>query len=218
MKVSSIDIETTGTIPGFHQLIQFAIILDDFSKQEPLDRLPKFKCYIAHDHYNIDAKLASKNDVFHTLEIIGKISKMQQTKEFKLNGVAFDENGEMYVSPFEISGILYNFFEKHNQLKDEAGKFVINAAGKNVGSFDIPFINNTFTDLKSYFTLSYRTLDPTILFMDPLNDEELPNLTTCKERAGFKKTEVSHDAFEDALDIVSLLRYHFSRKLESIKK
>jgi hypothetical protein len=37
------------------------------------------------------------------------------------------------------------------------------------------------------------------------NDKSLPNLTTCKERAGIEGV-VTHDALEDAWDVIEVLR------------
>ena len=39
-----------------------------------------------------------------------------------------------------------------------------------------------------------------------IEDERLPDLLTCKERAGIKG-KVTHKAIEDAWDVIELLRY-----------
>ena len=52
---------------------------------------------------------------------------------------------------------------------------------------------------------SQRVLDPAILYMNLLKDKEVPNLKECLKRAGIEK-EVAHDALEDALDVIRLLR------------
>jgi len=44
-----------------------------------------------------------------------------------------------------------------------------------------------------------------MLFLDWETDEELPSLTNCKARAGIKGN-VTHDALEDAWDVVQVLR------------
>jgi hypothetical protein len=65
-------------------------------------------------------------------------------------------------------------------------------------------------DHYQYFSFSHRCLDPAILYFDPLLDSQLPDLKTCKERAGVPNP-VSHEALADAMDVVHLLRKHFSR-------
>lgn len=42
--------------------------------------------------------------------------------------------------------------------------------------------------------------------MDFKNDDWLPNLTTCKEKAGLEETEVTHNALDDAWDVIQVLR------------
>lgn len=212
MKYSSIDIESTGTDSAIHQLIQLAIVLDDLKENKSVEELPRFKCYIAHKSYNIASDLASLNDKFHTLDMIEKISKIQREQAFVVNGAFVDEDGELYLEPSELAAALFAFYQKHDQPKDGSGRFLVNPAGKNVGSFDIPFIKAAIPDLDKYFVFSYRSLDPTILFLEHLIDTELPSLSLCKKRAGFKKIEVSHDAYDDCMDIVKLLRFHFKHK------
>ena len=55
------------------------------------------------------------------------------------------------------------------------------------------------------FLLLEKLLFLPILFVDWNNDTSLPNLTTCKERAGIEGV-VTHDALEDAWDVVQVLR------------
>jgi inhibitor of KinA sporulation pathway (predicted exonuclease) len=43
-------------------------------------------------------------------------------------------------------------------------------------------------------------------------DESLPSLEECKKRAGFEVATVSHDALDDALDVVRLLRQQYQSK------
>lgn len=80
------------------------------------------------------------------------------------------------------------------------------AAGKNFGAFDLQFLKKMpgFAGL-----FHHRTLDPTMLYFDPVNDEQLPDLQTCKTRAGIL-TEVAHTAMEDAMDVVAVLTHKFT--------
>jgi len=48
-------------------------------------------------------------------------------------------------------------------------------------------------------------IDPAVLFCDFNTDETLPSLTTCKERGGIDGI-VTHDAIDDAWDVIELLR------------
>jgi hypothetical protein len=48
-------------------------------------------------------------------------------------------------------------------------------------------------------------LDPAILCVDWENDKQLPSLDDCKKRHSLEG-EVTHDAVEDAWDIIQVLR------------
>ena len=49
MKYISIDIETTGLNPEYCQVLEVGAIIDDFSKCQPIDQLPRFQVYLMHD-------------------------------------------------------------------------------------------------------------------------------------------------------------------------
>jgi hypothetical protein len=51
-------------------------------------------------------------------------------------------------------------------------------------------------------------IDPSVLFVDWKNDESVPGLGKCKERAKIDGI-VTHDALEDAWDVVQLLRTQY---------
>lgn len=76
-------------------------------------------------------------------------------------------------------------------------------AGKNVMQLDIPFLLKGKYILKDAY--HYRAIDPSILFLKP-EDEVVPGLSQCLNRAGFSDV-VSHDALDDALQIVQLVRH-----------
>jgi len=86
--------------------------------------------------------------------------------------------------------------------------FYFNAAGKNFGSFDQKFLER-LPRWKQIFRIRNRILDPAILYVDWENDDSLPGLSKCKERGGFNP-HVTHNAVDDAMDVVALLRkmYH----------
>jgi hypothetical protein len=80
----------------------------------------------------------------------------------------------------------------------------INVAGKNFGTFDKKFLEK-LPRWQQLIRTKQRIIDPAILFVDWKNDQTLPNLTECKERAGVKGI-VTHDALEDAWDVIQTLR------------
>ena len=94
---------------------------------------------------------------------------------------------------------------------------IITLAGKNFASFDLVFLKREgFLELNSTikvvddfkpksFAISTKILDVAPLFFEP-GDKELPSLSLCKKRAGMDEV-VTHDALEDAYDIINLLKY-----------
>ncbi|MEI8270822.1 MAG: hypothetical protein WCG45_05660, partial [bacterium] len=84
---------------------------------------------------------------------------------------------------------------------------------KNIASFDMKFLNKK---IKKWGGLYFRnrTMDPAILYWQK-GDKELPDMKTCFERAGIRK-EVTHDACEDALDIIRLIRHKMLNDTKAI--
>ena len=93
-------------------------------------------------------------------------------------------------------------------MKNKHKKIYVTPAGKNFFTFDINFINPLFemsSELGNSIKFRSRVLDPAILYADWNNDDALPGLGLCKERAGLDPL-VTHDALEDAWDVIELLR------------
>jgi hypothetical protein len=83
----------------------------------------------------------------------------------------------------------------------------INVAGKNFASFDKHFIER-LPRWKQLIRIRQRIIDPAVIFTDWKNDDALPSLDKCKERAKVQR-EVTHDALEDAWDVIELLRTQY---------
>ena len=83
----------------------------------------------------------------------------------------------------------------------------LNVAGKNFGTFDKLFLED-LPWWKKIIRTRQRVIDPSILFVDWLEDNALPSLTKCKERGGVEGI-VTHNALEDAWDVVELLRKNY---------
>jgi hypothetical protein len=101
--------------------------------------------------------------------------------------VTRDENGKIYP-----------------MITSKTKPVTINVAGKNFASFDKHFIER-LPRWKQLIKMRNRILDPAILFVDWKSDEALPGLNLCKERSKIEG-EVTHNALEDAIDVVSVLR------------
>lgn len=112
--------------------------------------------------------------------------------------------GKTYAEAMEIAGgdqhrIVIPKPNKRSQLK-------VNVAGKNFANFDKVFLERLpfFTDMIRF---RQRILDPVTTYSDFVNDEEAPNMEKCFSRLSpMKDHKVSHDALDDAWDVICLLR------------
>lgn len=203
MKYVSLDIETTGLNRQECQIIEFGAIIEDTNNILPYEDMPKFHCYFKYDRYNFEPSALKIN--------YEKIAIIESLKVFDL----FDDNHIKQVE--ENNGNIINFCFKIEEqlqrnlfqqtfagwLKEFYGdKKSINLAGKNVAGFDLDFLKQ-----KGLLTNIFksRTIDPAILFVDWYNEKELPSLDLCLQKSGIDKT-VSHNALEDAFDIIKILR------------
>lgn len=181
--------ETTGVDPQTCDIIEFAAVLDDLNDIRPINLLPKFHCYFAKDSFVGEPfALSMHGDIFR--RIAGRSEE-------------FNRKQYNYCSAEKFGNSFKTFLVK-NGYKEEHDKVAINAAGKNFGSFDLQFLKHK-TDFLKHINVRSRILDPGILYVNN-NDESIPGMSECKKRAGLNE-EVSHNAMDDAFDVVNLIRY-----------
>jgi hypothetical protein len=221
----SIDIETTSTDPEKHQILSIGVIVEQTTKKLPFDKIPKFHCAIVREE--IVGGLFALNlnrDLIQTINSWNTSSdEVKRDLERGLDMIFCKED--------EVVGHLFRFLYRHNvldkslyersintkveivdgfsypSLRSNIAKSHLTVAGKNFGTFDKLFLEK-LPRWNQVFKIRQRIIDPTILFTDWENDEALPNLTTCKERA---KTggAVTHDAIQDAWDVIELMRTQY---------
>lgn len=184
MKYVSIDIETTGLDPHFHQIIEFGAVIDDLSLN--IDKLPRLHFYIDNGNITGDPYALTMN--------AGIIKTINEKKlREKREGSPQD-----LILPGALSTRIYEFLDAHDL------EMPINIAGKNFASFDLPFLRLQVPGFDSYIKYRHRFLDPAILYWQP-GDNTLPDTETCMKRAGIKG-KVAHNAIEDAIVVVKLIR------------
>jgi hypothetical protein len=185
MRYISIDIETLGLDYKWSDIIEFGAVLDDLSNPKPLEELPRFHTFIYKEKYKGEPYAMSMHS-----DILKKIAKK-------------DENF-YYTYPTKLGSNFKKFLLKNGyEEKLSSKKVSINVAGKNFMGFDNNFLINQ-TDFDSHIQIRSRVLDPAILYYAK-NDETLPSLGLCLERADLQK-EVAHTSIEDALDVIKLIR------------
>lgn len=202
MKYVSIDIETTGLDEEKHQIIEFAAIIEDSSKHLTFQEIPKFRRIVlnAEGMYNFSSYACNMNKrIIEIISIIENGGKYQPLDLFNLD--------DTFCYDYQLSEEFSNFLDAH-QIRTEN----VNAAGKNFKGFDQKFLSKLM-GFNRRIKFNYRGLDPGTIFIDWDNDSSVPNTEKCKQRAGFTK-EVTHEALQDAWDVIQLLRADQTQKEE----
>ena len=181
----SIDLETTGLDPINDQILEFGCVMEDTNNIKPLNDLKSFRMFIDNGR------------------ITGGAFALQMNHEI-LRKIATKEKGYNYCSPDELGRKFFDWLKEVYPEGIKDGRYSINVAGKNFGTFDNNFLNNN-ENFGKYVRIRQRIIDPGILYTKWHEDETLPNLDTCLERCNIDST-VSHNAVEDALDVISVLR------------
>jgi len=178
MKYVSLDIETTDTIPYHANILMLSMIVEDSEKSNiPLDQLPHFTCFVKQREPIEGSHYALAMNSWILDILSGRNKKI----------------------PYPIYDPVQYVHYALSFLEDHFGKDRVTVAGKNVAGFDLQFLPGK---LKSKFR--HRCIDPGSVFIDwsqksPLSLGELNSNI-------LNKNTVAHDAREDALDVIALLR------------
>lgn len=224
MKFISIDVETSGLDPESNQVLSIGAIIEDSENPLPLDKCPKFHAAIRHDE--ITGSLFAIN---LNRELIETIVSYQECKSQEEKDDIEESSGMRFYHKDDIVEAFYHFLYLNGMVKvdlnanmmeaihkrDRDGNSVpvltsrikpthITVAGKNFATFDKLFLEK-LPRWKQVIRIKQRILDPAILYVDWKGDSSLPSLGECKERAGIEGI-VTHNALEDAWDVVELLR------------
>jgi oligoribonuclease len=191
MKYISIDVETTGLNPLYHQILEFGAVIDALPERVggafvPIDQLPKFHAYVKHSMVSGSAFALSMHP-----KILRKIADQKDEE---------DEDA-IFVEPRELPIVFMEWCQSYNIDK-------ITPLGKNFGIFDAQFLKR-LPDWENQVKMGHRCLDPAMYWISP-NDDVPPDLSTCLKRAGFDSA-VKHNAVCDALDTILVFREGIKR-------
>lgn len=218
----SIDIETTG-LGENTQTLSIGLVVEDTNNLIPFEELPKLEIAIIHERLEGEIFALNMNR-----DLISDILsyKIARTPEAKAEIV--ERTGREYLYEEDVAKRIFQFLYDNGALDGKIdpsynvevvnGKaypaltskmkpFYFNAAGKNFANFDNRFLER-LPRWKQCLRARGRTIDPSILFVDWKNDEAIPGLSLCKERAHLDP-HVTHNAIDDAMDIVKLLRTQY---------
>lgn len=222
MKFISIDVETTGLDPENCQILSIGAVIEDTHLPIPFEDLPKFHAVIKRE--NVSGSIFALNMNRDLIQAMKNHSEARTEDEKKMVEESF---GAKFYHEDEVVEALFQFCFRNGLVEFDVNTFVfkqvkivdgrtypiltsnmpktyLNCAGKNFAGFDKKFLEK-LPRWKQVFSIRSRVLDPGILFVDWINDESVPSLDECKKRAGIDGV-VTHNAVEDAMDVVMLLR------------
>ena len=204
MKYISIDIETTGLDPERCDVLSIGAIIEDSANPLPYEECPKFHAAILRHELNGSPRAITMN-----AKLIESIGSYMEPKTETTRAELEASTGMTFWYPETVVQAFYQFLYENgiaefSEIPKNGKPVTLNCAGKNFGTFDKNFLERV-PRWKQCIRISQRILDPAILFVDWKEDIALPNLNLCKERAGIKGL-VTHNALEDAWDVIEVLR------------
>jgi len=219
----SIDVETTGLEKDRYQILSIGAILEDTTKKLPFEEIPKFHAAILHNEITGSPYAMNMNK-----SIIEAIVQYQTAKDQDEKNDLVHMTGMRFLPEDQVAEEFYRWLYDHGMVKHDLseqgmvkianGKMypvvdsktkpvTINVAGKNFASFDKHFIDR-LPKWQRVVRFRQRMIDPSVIFTNWNEDEALPDLYKCKQRAKLEGV-VTHDALEDAWDVIQLLRTQY---------
>jgi DNA polymerase III epsilon subunit-like protein len=222
MKYISIDVETTGLEKDRYQILSIGAILEDTEKKLSFDEIPKFHAAILHNEITGSPYALNMNK-----GIIEAIVQYQEAKDqderndlVQMTGMQFYKEDQVVEGFFRwlCDNDMVDFSFTDMRVIDGNGKSYpaltskmkpvsLNVAGKNFASFDKHFLER-LPRWQQVVRIRQRIIDPSVIFTNWNEDSTLPSLFECKQRAKIDGI-VTHDALEDAWDVIQLLRTQY---------
>jgi oligoribonuclease len=218
----SIDIETTGLSSENCQILSIGLAVEDTKVVAPIEKIPTLEIAIIRER--IEGEIFAIN---MNRELISDILRYKKAKTDEERNEISRQTKRIYVKEDEVVHRIFRFLYENRSLEIDDKDFFtgmrevidgksypafreinspyhLTVAGKNFGTFDKLFLEKLH-QWKRVLKVRSRILDPALLYVDWEKDEDLPGLSKCKERAGLSGV-VSHNAVEDALDVIELIR------------
>lgn len=177
----SLDIETTGLNPAKHQIIELACVVET-DWVTPVEKLPHLHLFVEHEEIRGETTALAMND-----RILAELAK------------PWDERCAETVWASGVLNAIRAFLKRH------AGDGPWTLAGKNVGTFDMRFLEQLPGWNRD--TFRRRVIDPGSMWMVPA-DAVLPDTAECLKRAGVINTR-PHHAIADAEAVIEMVRAKF---------
>jgi len=222
MKYISLDVETTGLEKDRYQILSIGAILEDTEKKLGFEEIPKFHAAILHNEITGSPFAINMNKDLIEAIVQYQTAETQDEKNdlVQMTGIQFYKEDQVVEGFYRwlCDNDLVDYKFTDMMVRIENGKSYpaltsktkpvsINVAGKNFASFDKLFLER-LPRWQQVIRIRQRIIDPSVIFTNWKDDDTLPNLQTCKERAKIEGI-VTHNALEDAWDVIQLLRTQY---------
>lgn len=202
MYIASIDCEMTGLNPEQDQILSIGIVVEDTNNVVPIEECPQVHIIIPRE--SISGNVFALDMNRDLISDINDYNCLEDRKEEA--GISYQGKG-VFVREGVVSVFIYNWLLKNGFDSDSKDDRIhLNVLGKNFSSFDKIYLEK-LPNWNTLIRVRQRVLDPAILAVKWSEDESLPNLKTCMDRAGLDPNKVvTHNALEDAKDTLLTLR------------
>lgn len=190
----SIDLETTGLPHEGCSILQLAVIFND-GKGGNVYEMPYLNVIIDNGG---DIEKMNWNDYARKLNqwIVDEIQDRRDESVTCYPVVNLEEAQKLFKNFVEMNVQEHNIEREHEGL-EPIRRFSV--AGKNAAGFDIPLLNTWNFHMKNFM---HRVVDPGPMFFHVFGF--IPSLDDIKKKypKRFDRSVVSHDAYEDAIDVI----------------
>lgn len=188
----SIDLETTGLNVDKAQILQVGFVIDD--GVSPIDLLKKDTFFVENDTITYAENYALGMNAWIFQEL------MKKSEDRKYETRSESTRNILYRAIIETAELAYQF-DVDQEKKYPSRKIQI--AGKNPGTFDWQIILNHFGKDFAKESVDHRFIDAGAVFFGTYGRN--PSLNEINKLIEHKP--VSHDALDDALNVVIALRH-----------
>ncbi len=220
MQYVSLDIETTGLNPKKNQIVEVGAVATSIGDTLSIEKLPRFRAVLIHESMTMDPFCANLHrdlwrEIIAAKSFIGdedyRLARYLEDDGKVRSSTKLSDNDTYYCMPDKFETLFEGWLKEVcpeaivniKNVCSTSSPVKINVAGKNVASFDIPFLE-ALPGWKGFINFRRRTIDPAILCVHK-SDKHLPDLKECLTRCNIVK-KVSHTAVDDALDIIQIIR------------
>jgi oligoribonuclease len=184
MKYCAIDVETTGLDPDAHQVIELAVVVET-DWLTPVAELPTLHLLVEHDEIRGTPFALALN-----ARVLAELAKPRAER----------------CTPTRPARLVAD--DVQAWLTRNLGPARWTLAGKNVGTFDLRFLERLDGWRPNNFRR--RVIDPGAFWLDPAADRCVPDTAQCLARAGVAPGRPHHPV-DDCRQVIELVRRFYAR-------